>query len=190
VNGKQVVTPVQNEIWVKEHDGQWRLLKLGVRDAANLVKARKERQLAEERKLEAQAQEGMSAEDVEKIKFYSSEGKRDPFESLIVAVATEGAAVSQVGQMCDPKRRREYLESFDLFSLKLVGVIKGDGYFALIETPNGNGYTVKPGMYMGKHCGRISRITDRKVIVAEKYFSPRFGFKIKKMELKLKREEG
>lgn len=121
---------------------------------------------------------------------YSPEGKRDPFKSLIVGFGEEAETQGPAGlKKCDPLRQREYLESFDLMSLNLVGIISGKVNVALIETPNGNGYTVKKGMHLGRKCGKIVRIRIDKVVVAEKVRHARKGFETLKREIKLRTEE-
>lgn len=188
--GKPAHTPVSNEIWVKEVDGKWRLFRLATADRIRVIKDRKERQEAEARILEDRLAEGLRADEVEKIKFYTSSNKRDPFESLIAELVPEGreAAVSEQ-RTCDPGRARQFLEKFDLLSIKLVGVLFGQGTFALVETPNGNGYTITHGMYLGRNCGKIVKITRESVVVSESFLTPRDGFKKRKMKLKLRQEE-
>ena len=188
--GKPAHTPVTKEIWVKETDGRWRLFRLAAADRMRLIKERKERQEEETRILEDKLAEGMRADEVEKIRFYTADKKRDPFESLIAELIVDGmeAKVSKK-RRCDPNRTRQFLENFDLFSIKLVGVVFGQGTFALVETPNGNGYTITHGMYLGRNCGRIVKITSERVVVSESYLTPRKGFKKRRMELKLRQEE-
>lgn len=188
--GKPAHTPVAKEIWVKETDGQWRLFRLAVADRMRLIKERKERQEAEARILEDKLAEGMRADEVAKIKFYTADRKRDPFESLIAELIADGmGSIESEKRRCDADRTRQYLENFDLLSIKLVGVIFGQGTFALVETPNGNGYTITHGMYLGRNCGKIVKITRERVIVSESYLTPRKGFKKRRMELKLRQEE-
>jgi len=189
-DGKPAHTPITKEIWVKETDGKWRLFKLANADSALVMKERKDRQEAEASILEDKLTEGIKADEVAKIKFYTADKKRDPFESLIAELLPEGreAAVSEE-RKCDPDRPRQFLENFDLLSIKLVGVLFGKGTFALVETPNGNGYTVTHGMYLGRNCGKIVKITRERVIVSESFLTPREGFKKRRMELKLRQEE-
>jgi Tfp pilus assembly protein PilP len=189
-DGKPALTPINNEIWVKERDGQWRLFRLAAADRMRIIKERKKRREEEERILEDKLAAGMKADDVEKIKFYRSDNKRDPFESLIAEFVMEGAEGVVVGKtLCDPDRPREFLENFELLSLKLVGVVFARGTFALVETPNGNGYTVRNGMYLGRHCGKVVKITRERVVLSESYYTPRAVFKKRRMELKLRQEE-
>jgi type IV pilus assembly protein PilP len=60
------------------------------------------------------------------------------------------------------------LQRVQLSDLKLMGIIWGGyGYYGLVRTPDGKGYTVKEGMLMGTNNGVISAITDKAVTVSE-----------------------
>jgi Tfp pilus assembly protein PilP len=102
---------------------------------------------------------------------YNPAGKRDPFKPLITIGAAEAEMMS--GEFCDPTREKELLEKFDLDTLKLTGIILGEkGPLALIETPDGKGYTVYPNMYLGKRCGKVSSINDMQVLLKEQIRKP------------------
>jgi len=121
---------------------------------------------------------------------YNPAGKRDPFQSLIESFdEEEPAKIAPRQQICDPKRQREFLESFDISSLALVGIINSRNNLALIETPNGKGYTLEKGMYIGKNCGKVVNITSNRVIVREKMKDLIKGFRVVTTEVKLKRKE-
>jgi len=52
--------------------------------------------------------------------------------------------------------------------MKLVGIISGGyGYYALIQTPDGKGYTVRDGTLMGTNNGVIKSITEKRIIISE-----------------------
>ena len=60
------------------------------------------------------------------------------------------------------------LQRVQISDLKLLGIMWGGyGYHALVQTPDGKGYTVKEGMLMGTNNGVIATITDRAIIVSE-----------------------
>lgn len=190
VNKKMETNQVAGETWVKDDDGKWRLVKLSASDRTQLPKLRQARKEAED-KLAADLRAAEEAESNARKASYSYANKRDPFESLIVETAPgEAATVADASHMCDPGRPRQFLEGFDLFSFKLVGMVSANNaYYALVEAPNGNGYTLKAGMYIGRRCGKITKITAGRIIVAEKFPTPRGEFSVKEMELKLKEEE-
>lgn len=187
VDKKPLQLKIVNETWVKEEDGNWKLVKFSPVDREQIPKLRQARQEAEE-KLKAEREAAEAEEAARRNVAYSAAGKRDPFESLILEGVSEEGAAAESGAKCDPDRDRDYLEGFDLFSFKVVGIVFSNGYYALVEAQNGNGYTIRPGMYMGRRCGKVTKITADKIVVAEKYTTPRGGFNIREVELKLKEE--
>ena len=190
VGKKMETSQIDGETWVKDDDHKWRLVKLSASDRVKLPKLRQERKEAED-KLAADLRAAEEAESNTRKASYSYANKRDPFESLIVeTVGGEGVSVAEASRMCDPGRPRQFLEGFDLLSFKLVGMVGANNtFYALVEAPNGNGYTLKAGMYAGRRCGKITKITATRIIVAEKYPTPRGEFSVKETELKLKEEE-
>jgi len=123
---------------------------------------------------------------------YTPTGKRDPFKSL---VAVEDGAGEEGREVCDPDRPRELLESYDLMSLKLAGVItrSGETPVALVEAPDGKGYTVFQGMYLGKRCGKVIDIQSDHLVILEQVRKPGArtnGFESVETPLKLRPEEG
>jgi len=121
---------------------------------------------------------------------YDPAGRRDPFRSLIESFdEKETAKIAPRQQVCDPKRKREFLESFDVSSLALVGIINSRNNLALIETPNGKGYILKKGMYIGKNCGKAVNITANRVVLREQMKDLIKGFRVVTTEVKLKKEE-
>ena len=88
---------------------------------------------------------------------YDPKSRREPFQSLTRLVKID-------------KTRLEMppLQRVQLSDLKLLGIMWGGyGYYGLVRTPDGKGYTVKEGMLMGTNNGVISAITDKAVIVSE-----------------------
>jgi type IV pilus assembly protein PilP len=91
---------------------------------------------------------------------YSSVGKRDPFKSF---VAEMGAAGGPVANRCSSPLGR-----FELDQFRLVAVITGlADPLAMVEAPNGVGYTVRKGACMGKNGGVVSTIRTGEVVVTE-----------------------
>lgn len=88
---------------------------------------------------------------------YDPKSRRDPFQSLTRLIKID-------------KTRLEMppLQRVQLSDLKLLGIMWGGyGYYGLVRTPDGKGYTVKEGMLMGTNNGVISTITDKAVTVSE-----------------------
>lgn len=85
---------------------------------------------------------------------YSAMTLRSPFERPIPVDET----ASKGGRTVEPdlNREREYLESFNVASLKMVGTIKKAGkLWALIDDGEGKVTQVTNGNYMGRNFGKI-----------------------------------
>jgi len=91
---------------------------------------------------------------------YSSVGKRDPFRSFLSESRGGGAALST---RCATPLGRYELEQF-----KLVAVITGlEDPVAMVQAPNGTGYTVRRGSCIGKNGGSVAAVRTGQVVVAE-----------------------
>jgi type IV pilus assembly protein PilP len=91
---------------------------------------------------------------------YSSVGKRDPFRSFLNESRGGGAALAT---RCATPLGRYELEQF-----KLVAVITGlEDPVAMLQAPNGTGYTVRRGSCIGKNGGNVSAVRTGQVVVAE-----------------------
>ena len=98
---------------------------------------------------------------------------RDPFSSYLALVAQRGRAILDDQRLRLENREREVLESFDLSTLKLVGVYSmGEDRVAMIEDNTGQGYTVRRGNYMGKNNGRIEKIDNDTLYLVEQAINP------------------
>ena len=72
------------------------------------------------------------------------------------------------GPRPDMERSREYLESFPLDSLGMVGTLyMGETMYGLIQTSDGLIHRVVPGNYMGQNDGRITEITESEIKLVE-----------------------
>jgi len=93
------------------------------------------------------------------------EGVRSPFVPDSPQVASGPA---DNGTRPDPERSREFLESFPLDSLRMVGTLElGGTNFGLIQTSDGLVHRVIPGNYMGQNDGRIVAIRDSEIELVE-----------------------
>ena len=98
---------------------------------------------------------------------YDPKSRRDPFQALTKAIKKER-------QLDVPP-----LQRYQLSDVKILGIVWGGyGYHALVQTPDGKGYTVKEGMLMGTNNGVIKAITDKAVVISE----PAIDFSGKKIE--------
>ncbi len=62
------------------------------------------------------------------------------------------------------------LQRSTIEDLRLIGIIWGEkGYSAMIQTPDGKGYTIRRGTLIGPNRGKVKKITKRYVSVEERY---------------------
>jgi type IV pilus assembly protein PilP len=103
---------------------------------------------------------------------YHENGLRDPFSNdLEVDRDTENEsqmAKVEDGQGPDLTRRKEYLESYPLDSLVMVGTYQQmDDYWALVEDPDGTIHRVSVGHHLGHNYGEVVAITDSEIQIKE-----------------------
>ncbi|HEY9034701.1 MAG TPA: pilus assembly protein PilP [Pseudomonadales bacterium] len=68
----------------------------------------------------------------------------------------------------DSNRPREFLEQFNIESLRMVGTIEQNGQlWALIDDGQGNVHYVKQGNYIGKNHGKIIAATSNFIQITE-----------------------
>lgn len=89
---------------------------------------------------------------------------RSPF----IPDTPQAAGPAAGGTRPDPERSREYLESFPLDTLGMVGTLYiGESMFGLVQTADGLIHRVVPGNYMGQNDGRITEITESEIKLVE-----------------------
>ena len=92
-----------------------------------------------------------------------TEGVRSPF-----LPDTPQASSASGGARPDRDRSREYLESFPLDTLGMVGTLNMEGTtYALVQTADGLIHRVVPGNYMGQNDGRITEISESEIKLVE-----------------------
>jgi type IV pilus assembly protein PilP len=95
---------------------------------------------------------------------YSPAAKRDPFRAPYGGPSIPGGS--------DDGRKRDPLERFDLDQLRLTGIIWGvPRPWAMVTTPDGLAFPVRPGSRIGKNGGRVDRIVKNQLVVAEQYLA-------------------
>ena len=91
---------------------------------------------------------------------YSSIGKRDPFKSFMAEV--DNATPGVISRCTTPLGR------FELDQLKLVAVVTGlEDPVAMVEGPNGIGYSLRRGACIGRNGGVIAAVRTGEVVVSE-----------------------
>lgn len=105
---------------------------------------------------------------------YDPSGRRDPFAPVVQEL--------QPGK-ADPNLPP--LQRVALTELNLIAVVWGSyGYTAMVQTPEGHGYTVRRGTRIGQNNGVVSAVTERGIIVQER-FTDVYGKKQEREHVKL-----
>ena len=93
-----------------------------------------------------------------------AQGLRSPF----VPDTPQASGTAAGGARPDPDRSREYLESFPLDTLRMVGTLYiGETMYALVQTSDGLIHRVVPGNYLGQNDGRITDISESEITLIE-----------------------
>jgi type IV pilus assembly protein PilP len=105
---------------------------------------------------------------------YDPSGRRDPFAPII-----QEFQPGKVDENLPP------LQRVTLTELNLIAIVWGAyGYTAMVQTPEGYGYTVRRGTRVGQNNGVVSAITERGIIVQER-FTDVYGKKQEREHVKL-----
>ena len=91
---------------------------------------------------------------------YSSVGKRDPFRSYLAELAESRETAAS--------RCTTPLGRFEIDQLRLVAVVTGlDDPVAMVQAPNGIGYSIRRGACVGRNGGVISAVRSGEVVIQE-----------------------
>lgn len=91
-------------------------------------------------------------------------GLRSPF----VPDTPQATGSAAGGASPDPERPAEFLESFPLDTLRMVGTLDiNETVYGLVQTSDGLIHRVVPGNYMGQNDGRITDITESEIVLVE-----------------------
>ena len=91
------------------------------------------------------------------------QGLRSPFRPDTPQAGGKGG-----GPRPDVERSREYLESFPLDTLSMVGTLHiGETMYGLVQTSDGLIHRVIPGNYLGQNDGRITGISESEIGLVE-----------------------
>ena len=114
---------------------------------------------------------------------YEGAGRRDPFLSII-----------QAAKKAREKKKTEGgipLENYDINQINLLAIIWDvKSSYALIGLPDGKFYTVREGMPLGIHGGKVIKISKNEVLVRENIMDIKGELKPHDNRLKLRVEEG
>ncbi len=102
---------------------------------------------------------------------YNANAARDPFSNdleLEAAEDQETMVVAEGGEGPDLTRRKEFLESYPLDSLLMVGTYQQDeDYWALVTDPDGTVHRVAKGHFIGHNHGEVVSIFENEIQLKE-----------------------
>ena len=105
---------------------------------------------------------------------YDPSGRRDPFAPVL-----QQLGLGSIDPTLPP------LQRVGLTEMNLIAVVWGAyGYTAMIQTPDGNGYTVRRGTRIGPNNGVVSAVTEKGIVVQER-FTDVYGSKQEREYVKL-----
>lgn len=108
------------------------------------------------------------------VRSYDPSGRRDPFAPVLQLLG-----VGPIDPTLPP------LQRVGLTEMNLIAVIWGGyGYTAMVQTPDGNGYTVRRGTRIGPNNGIVSAVTEKGIVVQER-FTDVYGSKQEREYVKL-----
>ena len=125
-----------------------------------------------------QSADAKGTKATEEVTTYDKRGKRDPFVSLVVTAVEK------------PKKGQTPLENYDVSAIKILGIVWTEkGNFAEIVLPDGKAYTLREGMTIGIHEGKIQKINKNHIVIIERIKDYRGQLKSKETILKLREGE-
>jgi type IV pilus assembly protein PilP len=105
---------------------------------------------------------------------YDPSGRRDPFVPVL-----QQLGVGPIDPTLPP------LQRIGLTEMTLIAVVWGAyGNTAMVQTPDGNGYTVRRGTHIGPNNGVVSTVTEKGIVVQER-FTDVYGTKQEREYVKL-----
>lgn len=128
---------------------------------------------------------------------YEGASMREPFVALIPYVESEKIEEANPkstagGLQPDVGRQKEYLESFAVEQLKLVGSIYEKGsntFWALIKDSNSEVHRVGTGAFMGLNYGLVVEVAEQRVVLSEIVSNGRGGWMKRSRNLVLSEQE-
>ena len=104
--------------------------------------------------------------------------ENDPFSMANVTHETIAEQEVVKSVKVDENRTREFLESFPLDSLRMVGTVRQNNeLWALVQIPNGTIHRVHRGNYLGLNRGKILNIEEARINLLEIVDNGSGGFK-------------
>ena len=127
---------------------------------------------------------------------YEGASMREPFLALVPYTEPEESAEESKpetgGLQPDQDRQKEYLESFPLEQLKMVGTIykkEDNTFWALIKDSNSEVHRIGTGAFMGLDFGLVIQVDEQKVVLSEIVTNGRGGWMKRSRNLVLSGQE-
>lgn len=120
---------------------------------------------------------------------YSAKDKIDPFVSFVKI--REFELMEAAKKVKVEKKATTPLETVDVHSLKLIGIINRDGNspLAMVELPDGKGYLIRSGMTLGLYDGVVTSIGNGILVVEEDVIDVFGEAKKRTINLRLRQEK-
>lgn len=94
------------------------------------------------------------------IYVYTPIGKRDPFQNLY--------QMKELTPLTPVNHPKTPLEKWSIDQLRLAMTVTGTSTpFAVVEDPNGRGWTIRDGDWVGQHAGKVTAIQRDQVVITE-----------------------
>ena len=111
--------------------------------------------------------EGIPTFEIYEPYVYNSGAERSPFDKPVV-IERRIIAKANSNVRPDESRTKEYLESFDIGTLSMVGTLEWDNRdWALVKDESGEIHRVRSGNYLGKNHGRVVRLNENSIELVE-----------------------
>jgi len=115
---------------------------------------------------------------------YSPQGRKDPFLSIIEASKKEKESEKK-------KKSLKPSEMYDVSEIKVIAIASDKNMsYAMVQLPDKKYFTVKEGMTLGIHNGKVVRIEAGSVLVREFLKDYKGEIQPKDTILRLRKEEG
>lgn len=113
---------------------------------------------------------------------YNSEGRRDPFLSIIEATTKDDDD--------DNGKPKSPIENYDLSQFNLIAILwDNTQHLAVVGLPDNKFYTLKEGMTIGIHKGTVLKISEESVTIREIRPNHKGEMKPEDTVIKLREEE-
>lgn len=118
------------------------------------------------------------------VRFIYPNHDKDPFDTQTLAAKEKQDIPESVS--IDEDRVPEFLESFPLDSLRMVGTVNLENeLWALIRIPDGAVHRVKEGNYLGTNYGKINEVREVSISLTEVVDNGFGGYKERTNEIKI-----